>query len=261
MKDNHFEEADLLALIEQIEPRHDFAATLEKQLRQAHPAARAARWQVTLFWRIALTGAAAALVVLVVGLSPLPAVAQEWWNSLFQRTDDQQQFATPILIDPVPTPTYVVTPPVMSVAEIEATVGYDIREPRWLPDGYTLLDASVSDRDGQGVSLTYLRNGAGLTLLQQPAALAQPWEIGNSARVIQVQIGSLTGEYVEGHWTPVLSQTDSGAAIEGQVWNADFPLQQLRWSDGAMVYTLINMIPQRSDLPLVDWIKIAESVQ
>ncbi|MBD0301690.1 MAG: hypothetical protein ICV85_05785, partial [Tolypothrix sp. T3-bin4] len=58
--------------------------------------------------------------------------------------------------------------------------------------------------------------------------------VGASAKIESVQIGNLTGEYVEGAWESIVDQD----AISGMRWNQNAPLRQIQWKSGNVLFQI-----------------------
>ena len=86
-------------------------------------------------------------------------------------------------------------------------------------------------------------------------------DVGASANIIDVQIGDVVGQYVEGNWT--LSSTPQGDSVrlDGQVWDSNFPFSQLRWQVGDTVFWMMTALGQRNELPLSEWQAVAASLR
>jgi hypothetical protein len=56
--------------------------------------------------------------------------------------------------------------------------------------------------------------------------------VGASAKIESVQIGNLTGEYVEGGWEPIYHQD----SMDGMRWNQNAPLRQIQWKSGNVLF-------------------------
>ena len=150
-----------------------------------------------------------------------------------------------------------------SVQEAESLAGYDVLSPVDEPSGMVFVGASYDEKyhiaaQAFGQSAEYIE----LSLWQQPLEYYQPCGdisqpcdnmlggnlAGNSADIQTVQIGDLTGEYVEGVW----NLTDNGP-----VWEPTPFLKTLRWKNDTMIFELVGGIDQTRD----DLVKLAESIR
>jgi len=175
------------------------------------------------------------------------------------------QFFTRAKQDRYPLQTWQMTPPVQStsespfkfsVQEAESLAGYDVLSPVDIPFGMSFLGASYDTQyhivaQAFGSDAGYIE----LSLWQQPLEYYQPcgdisnycdnmlgWNlVGASANLEIVQIGDLTGEYVEGTW----SLTENGP-----VWDPTPYVKTLRWQTDQMIFELVGGIDllDRDDL-------------
>lgn len=167
--------------------------------------------------------------------------------------------------DRYPLQTWQMTPPAQStsespfkfsVQEAESLAGYDVLSPVDIPLGMSFLGASYDTQyhivaQAFGSDAGYIE----LSLWQQPLEHYQPcgdisnycdnmlgWNrVGASANVEIVQIGDLTGEYVEGTW----SLTEIGPR-----WEPTPLVKTLRWQTDQMIFELVggNDLLGRDDL-------------
>jgi len=175
------------------------------------------------------------------------------------------QFFTRAKQDRYPLQTWQMTPPArstsespfkFSVQEAESLAGYDVLSPVDIPFGMSFLGASYDTRyhivaQAFGSDAGYIE----LSLWQQPLEHYQPcgdisnycdnmlgWNlVGASANLEIVQIGDLTGEYVEGTW----SLTEIGP-----VWEPTPLVKTLRWQTDQTIFELVggNDLLGRDDL-------------
>jgi len=165
------------------------------------------------------------------------------------------QFFTHAKQDYYPLQTWQMAPPAQSTSELpfkfsvqeaESLAGYDVLSPVDIPFGMSFLGASYDTQyhivaQAFGSDARYIE----LSLLQQPLEYYQPcgdisnycdnvlgWNlVGASANLETVQIGDLTGEYVEGVW--------SLTAI-GPRWEPTPLVKTLRWQTDQMVFELVG---------------------
>jgi len=135
----------------------------------------------------------------------------------------------------------------LSFQEAETQAGFDTFAPLEPPAGMIFLGASY-DSQHQIVAQSFGRepDSFELTLWQQPIEVHQSCGdisnycdnitggnlVGASTQVETVQIGAVTGEYVEGVW----NLTDAGP-----VWEPTPFMKTLRWQTAEMVFVLTYM--------------------
>lgn len=249
-------------------PSSQFKAKLRAQLIEHHPQVQHQKASIPRLqsYRSMMPALLAmGILVIVLFMTPLPSKAAEFLSGLFsQASTDTQRLETPIMLDLTPTPTFdqVITPP-PSIAEVQAQAGYPVRVPTWLPEGYVFQDAQVDREHSNSTWQTYMNVNYvnGFVLMQTPIEFARSLEVGASAEVITIFIKGNTGEYVEGGWVGVVENVEDTPALTGGVWDPDYPLQQLRWTDGEMAYQLSSIGGSPKELTLDQWIAIAESLQ
>jgi hypothetical protein len=201
----------------------------------------------------AATGLVLILVVAMLALTPQGrAWAQEVIHFFTRATSDTMPVPTaaPLIwvnITPgVPAPT--ATPralftdcgdfnsPKCSVEQIRSKVDFPVRELGTVPQGMHFAGAT----GGSDRIVLFYDNGEftyGLTIVEEPwtgSSEMTKWEIGASAVVETVQIGSVTGEYVKGGFnTQLVEAPKIGDVKFDQVWDARVGLETLHWiSDG-----------------------------
>jgi hypothetical protein len=264
--------AELQAMAEGTKTDTTFAATLETRLRAADSSfanrqGKTNRGRTIMTNRYAQRFATAAAIIAILAaatltIPPLRTLAEDVLNLLFSRTpSDTVPFATPVVVDMQPTPisdaqTYVP----LSIEEAGAIAGYEIHVPTFVPDGYVLTSVGYDDPATRQTSLFYAKDGYGVVIAQTPAELAKPLEVGATAAIQTVQIGSAVGEYVEGAWRVNPEVNGDTMTLTERTWDADFRFQQLRWQQGDRVYWMMSVPGQRSDLNLDDWLAIARSL-
>ena len=259
--------AELVSLTESIHPDAAFAANLKARLRTLSTEKKEKPMQTQYrnnqFIRLLTYAAAAAvmLVVLTLTVPPLRALAQEVLDSLFNRAPaDNLVFETPIVVDLRPTPvSQAVYATPGTLAEVQAQVDFTIKSPAYLPEGYEFYSASV---DGPGlVTLSYVRDGYMLNISQSRVTDAREFEVGATADVQVVEITGVSAEYVEGFWVADMESTGDQVEIQGRIWNGAGNYQQMRWQQDGIVYWTHSAIGSGTDLPLDEWIAVAESLQ
>lgn len=146
-----------------------------------------------------------------------------------------------------------------TVSEVEAAVGFDVLEPTWLPNNLTFRGANFDPKTKIAFLFydLYYSNlkveSNGLVLREAPLQTSDCefcQMVGASANVETVQIGNLSGEFVEGVWT--LNGTEA-------VWESDPYRKTLRWQIDGMAFELQFMGPPDS-VTKKAMIAIAESL-
>jgi hypothetical protein len=158
----------------------------------------------------------------------------------------------------------------LSISQAEKLAGFKLFLPPRLPESLSLLGARY---EAGAVTVFYIMEEPymnGLTLSQQ--LLSNPEECaicdivvgdgtelgtGRSPMIVDagsnlevVQIGNVTGKYVQGVWT--------GTDCCGWVWDPDVPLHTLRWQADGRAYEITYL---DAELDKADLIAIAESLQ
>lgn len=208
-------------------------------------------------------GTLAVVVLLVLALlTPQGRAFAQQVFQFFARADQDQYPLQAWQMTP-PAQTSSESPFKYSVQEAETLAGYDVLSPVEMPFGMVFVGASydekyhiVAQAFGQGADFLEL------SLWQQPLEYYQPCGdisqpcdnmlggnlAGASADIQTVQIGDLTGEYVEGVW----NLTDTGP-----VWEPTLLLKTLRWKNDTMIFELVGGANQTRD----DLVKLAESIR
>ena len=146
------------------------------------------------------------------------------------------------------------------VSAVEQQAGFDVLEPAWLPQ--VLLFQGATFEPEHTIARIFYRenqggpdNTNGLVLREEPFQKTDACElcgvVGASASVETVQIGAVTGEYVEGVW----NLTDSGP-----VWDPNPYLKTMRWQAQGMAFELLYM-GQPETVTKADLIAIAQSLK
>jgi hypothetical protein len=112
--------------------------------------------------------------------------------------------------------------PLISVAEAEVQVGFDIAELPFVPDGFNYLGARLY---GNAVNIEYETQGHGghLIIKQSQGGFVQSeWDRVPAHAVIPVKIGELDGEFAQGTFVVYAGEISA-------TWNPDAPILRLRW--------------------------------
>jgi hypothetical protein len=166
----------------------------------------------------------------------------------------QQTPGTPT--PPHATPEYGYTE--LSISELKTQLGFDLKEPTVLPDQFYLDQTFVFYRKNQ-VNFIYQFKGESaqtLFIYQQPVSLATPAMVGPEAPIIEVQIGGVKGEYVEGAyaWRP-------GETVE--TWRSDLSQRTLLWIKDGIRFGIdaSGIAGQPGYVDLAEMIAIAEGMK
>lgn len=133
----------------------------------------------------------------------------------------------------------------LSISEAEILAGFRASMPEQLPSGFTLSGANYHpERDA--IVLNFVPDSSGhiLRILQRPMS-EEYQQIGASAVIETVQIGSSTGEYVTGAWTvpeveSALEKTEFGKTTPLQAtWDPNAEIQMLRWIKNEILFEII----------------------
>jgi hypothetical protein len=172
----------------------------------------------------------AALVLLFLLLAtPIGQALAQSLLRFFTRAQSDAVPVTPI----TETTTYVFN---LTVVEAEGQAGFDVLEPTWLPVdgsgvGILSLKGATLEPEHNIVRIFYRYNQGGddltdgLLLREERFQTAHDCElcgmVGASAAVESIQIGGVTGEYVEGVW-----KADNSGVWK---WESDSYIKTLRW--------------------------------
>jgi hypothetical protein len=247
----------LLAVRDKTQPDDTFAAALEARLKAAphstfiHQSDQMSRGETMITHRQnrslrALATVAAVLAIAVFATLTVPPL----------RTLAQEVLERPTPVAPPP----VEIPVSQQLEQAIGQAGFPVRLPAYVPEGYILADAGYDPVANQ-VSLFYTRNGIGLVIVQIPEESALPLDVGATADILTLSIGGVTGQYVEGGWKVNPEVSGETMTLTEKAWDTDFPFQQLRWQQADMVYWMMSVAGQHSDLTLEQWVQIGESLR
>ena len=150
-----------------------------------------------------------------------------------------------------------------SVQEAEALAGYAVSGPVEPPFGMMFVGASYDEKYHIVAQVFGLSSDSiGLSIWQQPLEYYQPCGdisdhcdnmlgsnlAGASADIQNVQIGNMSGEYVEGVWN---------LTNNGPVWEPTPYLKTLRWKTDTMIFELVGGLDQTRE----DLVTLAESLR
>lgn len=242
-------------------PDEDEIAALLRSLRP-RPGARFYRRMAAAPWRLRGGGSTdlhsrlmpspvlllAVFVLLAATLfvTPMRIFAQEVLG-FFTRADSD----TMIVRVPVERGWQLPPPPAstpLTVTAAEKLAGFQVQVPAGMPHGYRFEGAYYLEDSG-GVQLAYVAEHEALVTITQwpanraPASAATPDpDVGASASIFIVRIGSVMGEYVRGGWTlaedQVAADTEGGMVSLQVMWDPEAAMQALRWQDGYVLYEI-----------------------
>lgn len=137
---------------------------------------------------------------------------------------DQSQMV-PVVRDQISVPA-APPAPLISVAEAEKQVGFNVAELPEVPEGFNYLGARLY---GNHVSIEYqAQDGGGHLIIMQSrdGFYESDWDRVPAEAVIPVSIGELDGEFTQGTFVVYPEKTVA-------TWNPDAPILRLRWvNDG-----------------------------
>ncbi len=149
-------------------------------------------------------------------------------------------------------PTALPPASLISVAEAEAQVGFNVAEVSYVPEGFDYLGVRLY---GNNVSMDYQTEGYGhLIIMQSQEGFYQSdWDSVPADSVIPVKIGELDGEFAPGTFV-----VDSGETTA--TWNPDATIVRLRWVDNGVWFEIAGYGDAIEYLDLAELIKLAESL-
>jgi hypothetical protein len=123
-------------------------------------------------------------------------------------------------------PTALPPSPLISVAEAEAQVGFDVAKLPAAPAGFDYLGVRLY---GNNVSMDYMTEGYGhLIIMQSQGGFYQSeWDFVPAYAVVPVKIGKLDGELVQGSFVRYPGETTG-------TWNPDAAFTHLRWVEDGL---------------------------
>jgi hypothetical protein len=183
--------------------------------------------------RFALAGAMIVALLAAALLTPQGRALSQSILQFFSQADD-----TTIPVPPPPVaagepglsaPTVEPPAPLISVAEAEAQVGFDVAELSFVPDGLDYLGARLY---GDTVSVEYQTpDYAGHLIIMQSQSgfLQSEWDSVPADAVVPVKIGELDGEFTKGTFVVY-------AGDEAATWEPEARMLRLRWvQDGVWI--------------------------
>jgi hypothetical protein len=128
----------------------------------------------------------------------------------------------PVMQTDASVPTAMPPSPLISVAEAEALVGFDLAELPSVPQGFEYLGARMY---GNYVSIEYAVPGGGgnLILMQSKEGFLQSeWDQVPAEAIVPVKVGGVDAEYTQGTFVVMAGEASA-------TWNSDAPIFRLRW--------------------------------
>jgi hypothetical protein len=149
-------------------------------------------------------------------------------------------------------PTALPPAPLISVAEAEAQVGFNVAEFPDIPEGFDYLGARLY---GNNVSIDYMTKGYGhLIIMQSQEGFYQSdWDNVPADAIVPVKIGELDGEFVQGTFVRYPGETIA-------TWNPDASFTRMRWVDNGIWFEITLHGDAHEYLDLAGLIKLAESL-
>lgn len=242
-------EQKLNAIYDANQPDEEFAEQLEQQLKMMHrqPVSSSGpvhTHKLALVRR--LTTAAASLLIMIAlfaTVTPFRSLAEDIFNGLFPRADDNVITVTHTAsMDPE---TAALTS-YLTIEEVRTLANFEVKLPTYPLQEYQFIGASYTPRRNV-VSLVYERPGRVLMISQQPLEdseqgllTAGSIGIGADAIVSEIEIGVSNGEIVHGMWIVTDTSTDStsGTTTSEMSWSPSASSRTLRWIQDGILYEI-----------------------
>ena len=176
--------------------------------------------------RFALAGAMIIALLAAALLTPQGRALSQSILQFFTRAEDTTVPEPPSQpavgeLDPA-APTAEPPAPLITVAEAEAQVGFDVAELPFVPDGLDYLGARLY---GETVSVEYQTpdyRGHLIIMQSRSGFLQSDWDSVPADAVVPVKIGELDGEFTQGRFVVYAGDT-------AVTWEPDAPILRLRW--------------------------------
>ena len=174
-----------------------------------------------------------ALFALILTTPQGQSFAQSLWQFFSPAEDTSIPLSdTQIAVEPEKNnPTAEAPAPLITVAEAEAQVGFDVAELSFLPEGFDYLGARLY---GNVVNLEYQTPDLGghLNISQFREGYSESdWDSVPAEFIIPVKIGELDGEFVQGSFVVYPN------AVEA-TWNPEMAMWRLRWEKDGIYYEI-----------------------
>lgn len=202
------------------------------------------------------------VVFLILAFPSLEAVANRIAQYFTPAASDQVLVQIP-LFDLVDSDTRIF----QTIPEAARLVGFEIKSPSQVPEGYTFMGAEYKP-EREAIILNYSSQGGYLLRISQRRKGLEYQSISNNARVETVNIEGVMGEYVVGGWKATSTQYGEPTSILTITlqakWDPDANIHFLRWQENDILYEIIfsGDNPESSEyLDKADLISIAEDLQ
>jgi hypothetical protein len=202
------------------------------------------------------------LIVVLLGIILMTPPGRSFAQSVLQFFMPADSTSFPLSSSPIvesesdpAAPTALPPSALISVAEAEAQVGFDVAELPSVPEGFDYLGARLY---GHAVNIEYDAKGGGghLVIQQSKDGYNQSdWDKVPADAIIPVEIDGLKGAYVQGIFVVYPGETAA-------TWNGDAPVLRLRWVDDGTWFE----ITKYGDVEVIEYldqtalIKLAESL-
>jgi hypothetical protein len=185
--------------------------------------------------RLAFAGLAIIALLAVLFVTPQGRALAQGVLQFFNRAESTTfpvQPSQAVMGEPdAPAPTIEPPAPLISVAEAEAQIGFDIAELPFVPDGLNYLGARVY---GNAVHIEYEAQGhrGHLMIQQSQDGINQSrWDGVPAHAIVPVKIGELDGEFTQGRFVVYTGQTSA-------TWAPDAAVLRLRWVEDGVWFEM-----------------------
>lgn len=260
----------------EVQPQPDFLPALKSDLMDQAARHSQAHYPKTRKTALVLTGVLAALV-LILFITPVRDAIGQVFVEFFQKSEsnvlpnypgqtaiarNSATAAAALTVTPdlqatqTPRPTNPYSPSSkefaeFSIEEVEELAGFDVLAPTYLPK----MQFYGANYDPE-TQIVYLFYDGHMLIAQEPITGLDDCdlcnnEVGSTARIVPVQIGTSEGEYVIGTWH---------LKDENKYWRNDLWIRRILWeSDNTVFELLYDGLP--GSLSKEDLVEIAESFQ
>jgi hypothetical protein len=149
-------------------------------------------------------------------------------------------------------PTVAPPAPLISVAEAEAQVGFEVAEIPYVPEGFDYLGVRLY---GKNVTIDYMTEGYGhLIIMQSQEGFYQSeWDNVPAEAVVPVKIGELDGEFTQGIFVVYPGE-------DAATWAPDASIMRLRWINNGVWFEIAVHGDAVGYFDQAELIKLAESL-
>jgi hypothetical protein len=194
--------------------------------QKAQQGANMNRKRVYRIRRFAIAGAMLVALIAAALLTPQGRALSQSILQFFTRAEDTTLPLAPseIAVDELEPSAATAEPPapLISVAEAEAQVGFDVAELPFVPDGLDYLGTRLY---GDAVSVEYQTPdyaGHLIIMQSQQGFIQSKWDSVPAHAIVPVKIGALDGEFIQGRFVVYAGETVG-------TWEPDAPILRLRW--------------------------------